>query len=107
MRRDDYSLYILQCADGTLYTGIARDVDARLAQHVSGDRGAKYLRGRTPFRLVYRQAVGDRSTAQRFEYQVKRLSRDKKNALIAGELSLAATGDKGDAMPQVARLDTA
>ena len=60
-------LYILRCADGSLYTGIASDVDARLHEHEHGRRGAKYLRGRTPFELVYTQAAGDRSAAQALE----------------------------------------
>lgn len=107
MRRDDYSLYILQCADGTLYTGIACDVDARLAQHTSGDRGAKYLRGRAPFTIVYKRPIGDRGTAQRLEYQVKRLSRDKKNALIAGELSLSELKSSHDPTRPADHLDTA
>ncbi|MDJ0910496.1 MAG: GIY-YIG nuclease family protein [Woeseiaceae bacterium] len=88
----DYSLYILRCADGSLYTGIAIDVDSRLVEHESGRRGAKYLRGRAPFRLVFKAQVGDRSEAQRAEYRVKRLDRAEKLRLIAGELSLGALG---------------
>ena len=84
----DYSLYILRCADGSLYTGIARDVDSRLADHECGKRGAKYLRGRSPFQLVFQEAVGDRSEAQRIEFRVKKLNRSEKLRLIAGELSL-------------------
>jgi putative endonuclease len=84
----DYSLYLLRCADGTLYTGIARDVDARLAEHCHGRRGAKYLAGRGPVTIVFRQAVGDRSRAQTLEYRVKKLPRQGKLSLIAGELGL-------------------
>ena len=83
----DYSLYILRCADGSLYTGIALDVARRLEEHRNGTRGAKYLRGRTPLELVFEQPAGDRAAAQRLEHRVKRLSRTEKEALIGGDLS--------------------
>ncbi len=83
-----FSLYILECSDGSLYTGIARDVQSRLDEHRRGTRGAKYLRGRTPFSLVFEQAIGDRGAAQRAEYRVKRLSREQKLELIAGDRAL-------------------
>ena len=84
----DYSLYILHCADDTYYTGIARDVSARLEAHAGGTRGAKYLRGRSPFELVFECKAGDRSSALRLEYRIKGLSRDDKRALIDGRLDL-------------------
>lgn len=83
-----YSLYILRCADGTLYTGIARDVSRRLAEHAVGTRGAKYLRGRMPVELVFAQRAGDRATAQSLEYRVKRMQKHAKEKLITGELTL-------------------
>ncbi|MEM7430884.1 MAG: GIY-YIG nuclease family protein [Pseudomonadota bacterium] len=79
---------MLRCADGSLYTGIAIDVVQRLEQHASGVGGAKYLRGRTPFELVFEQPVGDRSRASQAEYRVKRLARVDKKRLIAGSLTL-------------------
>ena len=82
-----YSLYILRCSDGSLYTGIALDVARRLEEHRKGIRGAKYLRGRAPVELVFEQPAGDRAAAQRLEYRVKSLSRGEKEALIAGDLS--------------------
>ena len=85
-----YSLYMLRCADGSIYTGIAIDVDDRLAEHNRGARGAKYLRGRSPFRLVFCELVGSRSDAQRLEYRVKQLRRNQKQRLIDGDLSLEA-----------------
>jgi len=85
-----YSLYILRCADGSLYTGIARDVPRRLAEHAVGNRGAKYLRGRMPVELVFEQRAGDRASAQSLEYRVKRMQKDDKEKLIAGELTLQA-----------------
>ena len=72
---------MLRCADGSLYTGIATDVSRRISEHEQGRRGAKYLRGRGPFELVYQQAVGDRSVATKIEYCVKRLSRTEKEDL--------------------------
>ena len=89
MRAGDYSLYILRCRDGTLYTGIAIDVDRRIREHESGIRGARYLRGRGPLQLEFSARLGDRATAQQYEYRVKRLQRERKEALIAGQLALA------------------
>ncbi len=83
-----YWLYLLRCADGSLYTGIARDVEARLRVHDDGTRGAKYLRGRAPWAVVYRREVGDRGRAQRIEHRVKKLPRSHKLALIAGLIEL-------------------
>jgi putative endonuclease len=86
----DYSLYVLCCADSSLYTGIAIDVDKRVREHKKGGRGAKYLRGRAPFHLVFQQVIGDRSVASQLEYRVKQLDKFQKEALINGELSLAS-----------------
>ncbi|MCG8369154.1 MAG: GIY-YIG nuclease family protein [Proteobacteria bacterium] len=88
-----FSLYILRCADGTLYTGIASDVRRRLAEHESGPRGAKYLRGKGPFEIVLETLVGDRALASRLERRVKRLSRAQKLELIAGRRRLGPPGD--------------
>lgn len=84
-----YSVYVLRCADGSLYTGIALDVDRRLRQHAAGRCGAKYLRGRQPFTLVFEAPIGDRSAASKAEHRLKRLSRADKLALIDGAASLA------------------
>jgi putative endonuclease len=74
----DWSIYLLRCGDGSLYTGIATDVSRRISEHEQGKRGAKYLRGRGPLELVYQRAVGDRSVATKIEYCVKQLSRTQK-----------------------------
>lgn len=84
----NYSIYILRCSDGSLYTGIATDVDRRLEEHKAGKRGAKYLRGRWPATVVFRQAIGDRSCASRVERRVKKLPRSRKEQLIDGLLKL-------------------
>lgn len=73
-----WSVYLLRCADGSLYTGIATDVLRRLAEHEEGVRGAKYLRGRGPLELVFHRQVGDRSLASKVERRVKRLPREYK-----------------------------
>jgi putative endonuclease len=85
----DFSLYIVRCADGSLYTGIATDVDKRLAEHASGVRGAKFLRGKGPLEVVFSEFVGDRASALRLEYRVKRLTREQKLALVRGDRRLA------------------
>lgn len=90
MSASEFSLYILRCADGTLYTGIAVDIERRLAEHQSGRRGARYLRGRGPLELVFSAVVGDRSTASKLEHRVKQLSRAQKADLVAGRLVLTA-----------------
>jgi len=79
-----YSVYILQCADDTLYTGIATDLNRRLTEHNSSEKGAKYTRSRRPVRLVYSETFPDRSSASRREYEIKKLSRAKKLQLIRG-----------------------
>ena len=79
---NSWKVYILRCADGTLYTGITDDVPARLRAHRSG-KGAKYTRGRTPLKLRYVEACGEKSHALRREIQVKRLPREEKLFLIS------------------------
>lgn len=74
-------LYILRCGDGTLYTGITTDVEARLEIHRSG-KGAKYTRGRGPLELVYREECENHSQALKRELAVKAMSREEKQSLI-------------------------
>lgn len=70
-------VYLLRCGDGTLYCGIALDVEARLKQHREG-KGAKYTRGRGPLDVVYREACPSRAEALRREKAVKRMPRAAK-----------------------------
>ena len=77
-----WTVYILRCGDGTLYTGITDDLPRRLAAHRAG-RGAKYTRGRGPLTLVYREEQPDRAAASRREWAIKRLTRAEKEALAA------------------------
>jgi len=77
-------VYIVQCRDGTLYTGWTTDLSARVEAHNAG-RGARYTRGRRPVKLVYAEAAPDRRRALQRERAIKRLSRSQKLALIARE----------------------
>jgi putative endonuclease len=90
MPSPEFSLYIVRCADGTLYTGIATDVARRVAEHEAGRRGAKFTRGKGPFEVVFQEVVGDRARASRCEHRVKRLSRMQKLDLIERRTQLAA-----------------
>jgi len=77
-----WHVYVLRCADGTLYTGVARDVAARLKAHNAG-KGARYTRGRLPVALVYTEAAAGRGAAQQREYRIKRLPAAAKRRLCA------------------------
>ena len=80
----NWRVYILRCADGTLYTGIATDVQRRLREHNGDTRlAAKYTRSRRPLELVYTEPAADRAAACRREFEIKCLSRGAKQALIA------------------------
>lgn len=85
-----YSLYIVMCADGTYYTGIAVDVERRVLEH-NGEKGkgARYTASRRPVGLVYQAQFPTRSEALKEEARIKRLSRAEKQQLIAG-----ATGSR-------------
>lgn len=78
-----WTVYILRCGDGTLYTGCTNNLPRRLEAHQSG-KGAKYTRSRPPVELVYREGAPDKSAALRREIAIKRLDRRKKLVLIAG-----------------------
>ncbi|MFZ5722206.1 MAG: GIY-YIG nuclease family protein [Pseudomonadota bacterium] len=76
-------VYLLRCADGTLYAGITTDLARRVAEHnADAGRGAKYTRARRPVSLVWHEAAPDRAAAARREYAVRRLSRDQKEQLV-------------------------
>lgn len=77
-----YSVYILRCADGTLYTGIARDLEKRLDEHNNRASGAKYTKPRRPVRIVYSQTYPDRSAALKAEAAIKKMPRAQKLSLI-------------------------
>ncbi|WP_261134711.1 GIY-YIG nuclease family protein [Bacillus sp. Marseille-Q3570] len=82
MSRDPrYCVYILECCDGTLYTGYTNNIDKRLIAHQQG-KGAKYTRGRTPVELVYLEHHLTKSEALKAEYQIKQLNKKEKKRLI-------------------------
>ncbi len=78
----NWIVYILRCADGTLYTGITNDLDRRLSQHESG-RGAKYTKGRGPFQLVYNESCDGRGHASMREIEIKLLDKQQKLRLVS------------------------
>jgi predicted GIY-YIG superfamily endonuclease len=80
----EWSLYVAECADGSYYTGIAKDVEKRIDHHNRG-KGAKYTATHGPVTLVFQEPQGDYSTALRREYQVKSLSKERKKRFVAGE----------------------
>ncbi len=87
----NWNVYMVRCADDSLYTGIARDVVRRVEEHNSNDLlAANYTRARRPVTLVYKEPVPTRSAASKREYQIKQLTRQQKNALLWRELSGSA-----------------
>ena len=89
-----WSVYMVSCADGSLYTGISRDVAGRVAVHNSG-RGAKYTRSRLPVHLVYEEVLTDRSSALKREIEIKRMTPKDKRQLVrksADPVSEASSG---------------
>lgn len=77
-----YFLYIVQCADKTLYTGITTDLDRRITEHNHSEKGARYTRNRRPVSLVYSETYPDRSAASKREHEIKQLSRSEKLRLV-------------------------
>ncbi|SEQ79332.1 GIY-YIG nuclease family protein [Natrinema salaciae] len=80
----DHVVYVLECADGSLYTGYTTDLERRVAEHDAGE-GAKYTRGRTPVELRYHERFDSRSSAMSREYEIKQLSRAEKERLAGLE----------------------
>jgi putative endonuclease len=81
----NWQVYLLRCADGSLYAGITTDLGRRLAEHNDTRAGAKYTRARRPVSLVWNEPAADRAAASRREHALRRLSREQKEALIAGQ----------------------
>jgi len=93
----DWHVYLIRTGDGSLYTGITINVERRLSEHrQEGARGSRYLRGRGPLEVVYSGCVGDRGLALRAEGRLKRLSKDRKEAIVSerptGEQLIAQLG---------------
>jgi putative endonuclease len=77
-----YHLYIVECADRTLYTGITVNLTRRIKEHNNSKLGSKYTSARRPVKLVYAKKFRNRSTAAREEYRIKQLSKQEKLRLI-------------------------
>ncbi len=82
MSQTKWYVYIVQCRDHTLYTGISTDPEARVAEHNTGQNAARYTRSRRPVKLLYTEPAGSRSAALKREIVIKRLTRQAKLALI-------------------------
>ena len=81
-----YFVYMLKCSDDTFYTGIATELERRIHEHNSSDKGAKYTRTRRPVILVYSEEHPDRSSASKREYEIKKkMSRTEKMKLAASD----------------------
>jgi len=83
-KKAEWSLYVVECADGSYYTGIAKEVEKRIETHNSG-KGSKYTATHGPVKLIFQEPQGDYSTALRREYQIKTLSKERKIRFVAGE----------------------
>lgn len=76
-----YFVYIIRCADKSLYTGVTTNVERRFAEHRAGT-GAAYTRAHTPKKIVYIETCTDRSAAQKREYEIKQLTKEQKEGLV-------------------------
>jgi len=92
----EHYVYVLECADGTYYTGYTTDVDRRVEEHNAGE-GAKYTRGRTPVTVVHTEAFASQSAAMSREYRIKQLRRPDKDALVREEGEGREKGEEGRA----------
>ena len=90
----NWQVYIILCADGSLYTGITTDVERRFNEHAAG-KGARYFRGHTPSKVVYLECGHDRSSASRREVAIKKLRPDAKRRLIASAENQPSQSLKG------------
>ena len=83
-KENRHFIYMIQCADGTLYTGWTTNLESRMEAHNSGT-GAKYTRGRGPVQLLYSESFAEKGEALKREHEIKKLTREKKLALIGAK----------------------
>ena len=83
--KNNWKVYIVECSDGTYYTGITTDIDRRILEHNYSFKSAKYTRSRRPVKLVYEEDAQNRSTASKREYQIKKMKRKQKTILIESD----------------------
>jgi len=81
-QHNSWTVYFLRCNDNSLYTGITTDIKRRLHQHNNTKLGAKYTRARRPVKLVYSETAADKSTASKREYQLRTLTKKKKEEIV-------------------------
>lgn len=79
-------MYIVECADKTLYTGITTDLTRRIEQHNTSPLGAKYTQSRRPVKLVYAAEMPNKSEAQKEEYRIRKLTRKEKIRIVSGTI---------------------
>jgi putative endonuclease len=85
----DWYLYMVRCADGSVYTGVSTDVERRLKEHQRGGRrAARYLKTRRPVDLIFSAMIGDKGAALRAEHAIKQLEKRQKEALAVGAVAL-------------------
>jgi putative endonuclease len=84
MKQAKWFVYIIQSEKGHLYTGITTDVERRFKEHSDSKKGAKYFRGNIPVEVVYRKTFKDRSSASKYEFVIKKMTRVDKIKLIMG-----------------------
>lgn len=77
-----WHVYMVECADKTLYSGITTDLERRIQEHNDSVKGARYTRAKRPVTLVYSEQASDRSSASKREYELKQLSREDKLVLV-------------------------
>jgi putative endonuclease len=77
-KNETWYVYMVQCSDGTLYTGITNNLEKRIKAHNSEKNGARYTRSRRPVKLVYSEKVSSKSAAARLEHEIKKLKRSEK-----------------------------
>ncbi|MEM9776618.1 MAG: GIY-YIG nuclease family protein [Chloroflexota bacterium] len=90
-----WHIYLIRCADNSLYTGITTDVERRFRTHSAG-KGAKYVKARRPLKLVFQQEIGDRSLASKVEYAVKQLTKRQKERIVLEGLDCRQLVDSQD-----------
>ncbi|WP_374723884.1 GIY-YIG nuclease family protein [Calidifontibacillus erzurumensis] len=95
MENDKHYVYILECSDGTYYTGYTNHLEKRIAMHQAG-KGAKYTRGRRPVELLFSETFSSKSEALKAEYNIKRLSRTQKEEYIRYRKLCGKRGDQGE-----------
>jgi len=78
MKKNEWFVYIVECCDGTLYTGITTELNRRIEEHNSSEKGAKYTKSRRPVKLIHVELTENRSLASKMESEIKKLSRSEK-----------------------------